>query len=331
MFELCGMKRKVLIIVMTAMVCIIGNGCMEIGERQNGNLLHQKDIRIVVTDSGLGGLSVMQHLIESIKESGYYSKAELIFVNAVFDSLGYNALNSRVDKISRFNKVLGAIEERYKPDAIVVACNTLSVLIDDTEFIKKSDTPVVSIIEPGVNLIRATFENDKSASVIIFGTETTIEEGNHIAALRDFMIPESNIIPQACPQLQNYIEEDPYSEETAMLIDYYMQEALAKLPDESGSVYLSLNCTHYGYSEKLWVEAFKNTLYTFGGVINPNRAMAEMLIVKAGRSRNDTEFQLSVISKVELNNTGALQRFFLDTAPKISDALKNYTLVPDLF
>jgi glutamate racemase len=325
------MKRELLITVLMAMFLFIGFGCREIGEKQNSYLLHHKTLRIVVTDSGLGGLSVMQHLIDRIEESGYYVKAEVIFVNAVFDSLGYNALHSRGEKISRFNKVLEAIEERYDPDAIVVACNTLSVLIDDTEFIKKSNTPVVSIIEPGVNLIRSTIENDKSASVIIFGTETTIEEGNHIAALRDLKMPETKIISQACPQLQNYIEADPNSEETAMLIDYYLQEALAKLPNQSDNVYLSLNCTHYGYSENLWLEMFSNTKYRQGGVINPNKAMAELLIINAGEIRNDTELQLLVVSKVKLVNTEALQKFFGVTAPEISAALRNYSLIPDIF
>jgi glutamate racemase len=324
------MKRELIVTVLMVMLLLNGFGCREIGEGQNSNMLHQKSIRIVVTDSGLGGLSVIQHLINRIRESGYYDKAEIIFVNAVFDSQGYNALPSRGDKISRFNKVLQAIEERYEPDAIVVACNTLSVLIDYTEFMKKSDTPVVGIVEPGVNLIRVSLENDKSASVIIFGTETTIEEGNHAAALRNFKIPDSIVITQACPQLQNYIEEDPYSEETAMLIDFYMQEALAKLPEESNSVYISLNCTHYGYSEKLWIETFQNTQFKLAGVINPNRTMADMLIVKAGKLRNETELKLSVVSKVELNNTEALQKYFLISCPEISDALKNYTLIPEL-
>jgi len=186
------MKRKVLLIMLTTLVFCIVTGCNETKERQNIHLLRQKTIRIVVTDSGLGGLSVMEDLMHKIRESGYYAKAEIIFVNALFDSQsGYNALNSRNDKINRFNTVPEAIENRYAPDAIVVACNTLSVLIDDTEFVKISGTPVIGIIEPGVNLIKAQIENDPSATVIIFGTETTIEEESHITALHSYKIPKT--------------------------------------------------------------------------------------------------------------------------------------------
>jgi glutamate racemase len=328
------MKRKVLSTMLMTLVFCMVTGCREDNKKQSDYLLREKTIKIVVTDSGLGGLSVMEDLMHKIRESGYYAKAEIIFVNALFDSQsGYNALNLRSDKINRFNTVLEAIEKRYAPDAVVVACNTLSVLIDDTEFIKKSGTPVIGIIDPGVNLIKAHIENDPSAIVIIFGTETTIEEESHITALRDYRIPENRIVSQACPQLQSYIEEDPFSEETAMLIDFYLQEALAKLAEESQTVYISLNCSHYGYSTNLWIEALSNTPWKFGGIINPNSTMADMLIMRSDRTDSEkvTELKLSVVSKVELGNTEALQNYFLDNAPEISGALEVYSLLPDLF
>jgi glutamate racemase len=328
------MKIRVLSIMLITLGFFIVTGCRNNEKKQNDYLLRQKTIKIVVTDSGLGGLSVMEDLMHKIRESGYYTEAEIIFVNALFDSQsGYNALNSRNDKIIRFNTVLDAIESRYAPDAIVVACNTLSVLIDETEFIKKSGTPVIGIVEPGVSLIKAKIEDDPSATIIIFGTETTIEEESHIKALRNNKIPEKRIVSQACPQLQSYIEEDPYGEETAMLIDFYTQEALAKLADDSHTVYISLNCSHYGYSTNFWVEAMNNAPWKFGGIINPNSSMADILIVRSDRTDSEkvAELKFSVVSKVELGNTVALQNYFFHNAPEISGALKGYFLLPDLF
>ena len=42
-----------------------------------------KEITIVITDSGLGGLDVMGDIAEKFSESGHYKKVNLIFINAL--------------------------------------------------------------------------------------------------------------------------------------------------------------------------------------------------------------------------------------------------------
>jgi len=110
---------------------------------QNGivpaSFLGKEEITVVITDSGLGGLSVMDDVARKLKISGCFKKVNLIFANALFNAnTGYNALQTRAEKINQFSNVLTGIEQHFKPDVILIACNTLSVLYKETEFFKKS-------------------------------------------------------------------------------------------------------------------------------------------------------------------------------------------------
>lgn len=311
----------------------IATGCISPDRSDGKYLIRKKDIKIVITDSGLGGLSVMEDIAIAISKSGYYERAELIFVNALFDAeSGYNSLTTRDEKVKIFNKVLAGIEHHYSPDAIVVACNTLSVLIDENEYISSLKTPVIGIIEPGVELIFNKLGEDKSSAVIVFGTETTIEEGSHLKALRSMNVAENRIVTQACPHLQSYIEQDPDGEETELLIGYYLQEALSGIPEGFSDIFLSLNCSHYGYSEKLWKEAASNTGYNLAGILNPNSQMSGMIIVQEDSTgKAGPEITMKVVSKVEIRNVVPVARIFAETSPRLSEALHNYVIVSDLF
>ncbi len=293
----------------------------------------KEEITIVVTDSGLGGLSVMDDVAKKMKSYGCFKKVNLIFVNALFDSnSGYNALKTREEKIGIFNNVLTGIEQKFHPDAILIACNTLSVLYRETDFVKKSKTPIFGIVEPGVQLIAERMVSDPTSAVILFGTETTIEEANHLKALLALNISDKRIVTKSCPQLQSYIEQNPEGEETEMLISVYLNEALEHLPKTDGLIYLSLNCSHFGYSEPLWRKAFAGTSYKLGGIIDPNFRMADLLITKKSQGRyTDTILSYLVVSKIELLNADAMFQVFSKKSSEMALAIKKYQLMPALF
>ncbi|MEZ4999725.1 MAG: aspartate/glutamate racemase family protein [Bacteroidales bacterium] len=244
------------------------------------NNVYRKDsITVVITDSGLGGLSVMNYLAARLEQAGSFSEVNLIFVNALFDKeTGYNTLQTREEKVSTFNRVLESIGRVYKPDVILIACNTLSVIYRDTQFANSSDIPIIGIVEPGVELILSKLVPDAGSSVIIMGTETTISEGTHRRELLENNIEEERIVTEPCPQLQSYIEEDPESEMVEMLISFYVNEALQKTRQREDKIYLSLNCSHFGYSLPLWKKACENQGYDIRGILDPNYLMCDALI-----------------------------------------------------
>ncbi len=298
-----------------------------------GSLYQKQGITIVITDSGLGGLSVMVDIAKKMKALRCFEKVDLIFVNALFDAYtGYNSLKTKEEKINILNNVLTGIEEHYHPDVILIACNTLSVIYKEADFIKKSKTPVIGIVEPGVQMIREKMEEDTTSKVIIFGTETTIEENSHKKALVDMNIAEERIITKACPQLQSYIEQNPSGEETEMLISVYLNEALEEMNRNDVKVYLSLNCSHFGYSEDLWEKAMQNSPYHSGGILNPNYIMGDILLSSKYKNRfADTKISFLVVSKTELLNVAPMVNIFREDAPALAEALKNYVVVPLLF
>lgn len=323
--------KLIAIFIVVIVTALMAESCLPGGEKAEHGQLAKKHIKIAVTDSGLGGLSVMEDIAARISGSGYYASAELVFVNALFDaSSGYNAILSREEKVRVFGQVLAAIESKVAPDAIVVACNTLSVLIDDTGFRESSDTPVYGIINPGVDLIYNTLMADSSSVVLIFGTETTIEEGTHKRLLLERGIAADRIITQACPQLQSFIEAGPEGEDTGMLIAFYVSEALSSVEIDSAKVYISLNCSHYGYSTKLWEKALMESAFLPGGVLNPNNMMADKLIRKAMRTK-ETDISYSVITKVPLDKNLLLFDLVALRSAALAEALMNYSLEPDLF
>jgi len=325
--------RSVYMILALIFILFFGETGYAMGDDQNHPIVDRKEITVVITDSGLGGLAVMDDIARKLTGAGYYKRVNLIFVNALFDAeKGYNALPSREEKINMFNSVLHGIENRFHPDIILIGCNTLSVLYEETDFVKRSDTPVVGIVQPGVKLIANRLLQNEKSVVIITGTETTISEGSHRKALLEKGFPDRRIITQACPELQSYIEKDPVGEDTEMLISYYVDEALSQLTKENIPIYLSLNCTHYGYSEKLWQKAFNNAGADLVEVLNPNIMMGDLLIAEKNKNRfKNTRITHSVYSKVVIKNKGSIYNLFKDSSPELAEALMHYVIDTNLF
>ncbi|MBN2521661.1 MAG: aspartate/glutamate racemase family protein [Bacteroidales bacterium] len=296
-------------------------------------LFQKENITIVITDSGLGGLSVMNDIAEKLKLSGSFSHVNMIFVNALFDAnTGYNSLQSREEKITVLNRVLNGINLHYSPDIILIACNTLSVLYKETDFVNESKTPVIGIVQAGVDLISENLEKYPDSRVIIFGTETTIEEDSHKKALLQQNMNNQRIITKACPQLQSYIEQNPNGEETEMLISAYMSEALESIPNDNGLVFTSLNCSHFGYSEEFWKNAIESSSYKSGGILNPNFTMGNFLMEEKYRFRYpETKITYQVVSKVELLNEKSMFNIFNAKSPELAKAIDHYEIIADLF
>lgn len=290
---------------------------------------------IVVTDSGLGGLSVMAEAAARLKESGAYRRVRLIFVNALFtEDGGYNSLPTRAEKIRVFGNVLRSIESRYSPDLILVACNTLSVLLPDTPAAREARAPIRGIVEPGAGLLAEAWKKNPAAAVLLFGTETTIAEGAHRARLVELGVPGDRIVAQACPELASYIEDAPDGENTALLISSYVDEALARSPTPPPPVVAGLVCTHYGYAESLWKSAFADKKIDVRGLVDPNGSLARAVLPPGATKRFDrTAVEARVVSMVGIaeNKRTALGARLALRSPEVAAALRACERVPGLF
>ncbi len=298
-------------------------------------LLQKESITIVVTDSGLGGLSVLADAAVKFQRYAVFREVKLIFVNALFrDEGGYNSLHSREEKLKVFSSALQSMQDRYAPDIILVACNTLSVLIPDTGFVRTSTVPVVGIVENGVEQIADQLRDKPSGKNIIFATQTTVDEGTHKNLLLKQGIKEEQIVTQSCPQLTLYIEKGYDDSYTEMLIDAYVDEALSQMGETTGPLSISFNCTHYGYSMEFWKQAFASRGVEVAAFLNPNTRMVDFLLPASLQQRYpQSEVTVKVVSMIDIpaDRQDSIGRYLHTISPATETALREFELYSDLF
>ena len=299
------------------------------------HFFQKESVTIAVTDSGLGGLSVMAEAVRRMKEAGVFKKVDFVFCSALFSlEGGYNSLRTRKEKVRIFSSALESLAKNFHPDLILIACNTLSVLYADTMFSRKTKIPVVGIIETGVELISQSLRGNPGSWAIIFGTPTTISEGTHKKRLMDRGFDSSRIVVMSCPELENYIEKDYAGDETEMLIAACVDEALQKVATPRPPLFVSLNCTHFGYSLPLWEKAFQDAGVKPLGVLNPNSRMIDFIFPPEYRQRfPKTEIGARVVSMVEIaqEKIQSLGKWLKNVSPETAEALAHYKHLPSLF
>jgi glutamate racemase len=295
----------------------------------------KSDVTIVVTDSGLGGLSVAADLAARLPVSGIVRSARVVFVNAEPDvAFGYNDMKLEADKARVFDAALAAMEARYKPDLILIACNTLSVVYPGTAHAKRGGTETAEIVGLGADFIHKELAAKPDATALVFATKTTIESGAHKKLLVGKGVPADHVVGEACPRLAGAIERGVASEETAAYVKKFVAEALEKRPAKTGPIIASLNCTHYGYVKPLWEQAFAAAGYPGVKVLDPNPLMTDLVLKEGGAKRfPSTAVTVEVVSKVPIDeatrkNLGALLRA---VSPETADALARYRHDPALF
>jgi len=288
----------------------------------------KSDVTVSVTDSGLGGLSIMADAAARMKAAGIFRTARFIFTNALFSAQGgYNTLRTKEEKAARFDEVLESIDGRNKPDLILIACNTLSVIYDATTFSKRAGIPVIPIAPAATDLISSGLREHPESAVLIFGTPTTVSEGTYQKNLADAGFGSGRVFSQACPELEVFIERDCAGEETALLIDGFIEEALGMLPKPRPPLFVSLNCTHYGYSLPLWEQAFARAGIKPLAILNPNSRMSDILFPPELMNRYPrTEVQAEVASRVEIPKTtvDSLGAWLKKISLEVAEALRRY-------
>lgn len=293
------------------------------------------DVTIVVTDSGLGGLSVAADLAARLPASGIVKSARIVFVNAEPDpAFGYNDLRNDADKVRIFDGALSAMEARWKPDLILIACNTLSVVWPRTEHARTGGVETVEIVGLGAGLIRKELAARPDATALVFATKTTIESEAHKKLLVAEGVAPDHVVGEACPKLAGAIERGSASAETVGYVNKFVADALEKKTTKGGPLVVSLNCTHYGYVKPLWEQAFAAAGHPGVKVLDPNPLMTDVVLREGGAKRfRETAVTVEAVSKVPVDegaraNLAALLR---KTSPETADALMRIRHDPALF
>ena len=295
----------------------------------------KRDLHLVVTDSGLGGLSVCAEVERNLRRAGRGGNVRLTYFNASPDrQRGYNDMPDMASRARMFDRALESMG-RFQPDVILIACNTLSILYSLTECSRKSIIPVQGIIDAGLDLCHESLCADPGGSLVILGTRTTIESGVHRDGLVQKGVDPRRVAAVSCHGLAAAIEVDPDGPVVAGMIERCSAETgKAGLPGEV--LYAGLCCTHYTYVSGYIRAALDRHTGMTVRILDPNRRLADSLAAgmqSAQPGPAGVVLTVEVVSKVELD--GSKRRVIADRlesrSPDTAQALLSYTHIPDLF
>ena len=183
---------------------------------------------IGVFDSGVGGLSVLHHIRQTLPHERLIYIADSGHVPYGDKSPSY--IEQRSHTLTRFLIEQGA-------DAIVIACNTATAAAV-ASLRSQFSIPVIGM-EPAVKpAVAAT----KSGVVGVLATVGTLESAR-FAALLEKYAGDVEIVTQGCPGLVEQVElGELNSAKTRDLIERYTAPLLKR-----GADTLILGCTHYSF------------------------------------------------------------------------------------
>jgi len=303
-------------------------------------------MKIVIIDSGLGGLSVCALLIHLLKN---YSVPEnfdppsydikITYVNAVpSNDLGYNTMSGEHEQIETFEKIISNTVRLISPDNIFVACGTLSVLLNQMTNPSDKSLKIEGMVSIGIQLLMDNLKNIPKAKAIIMATPTTVNKNIFQRELLKNGIAKNQIVAQSCPNLANEISNDSEGSKVEKRIQYWVKKSLEQLQGKTTDhLMLFLGCTHYSYHENAFKMAFFNEGFNKLTVLNPNYAAAEKLknYVLNYQSINSVLkncFSINFLTPYAIPEQEkiTLKKLLTPISPETSKALINAQIVPEL-
>ncbi len=298
-------------------------------------LSDKENWRIVITDSGLGGLSICADLEKRLRSASENRPIRLVYVNAWPDSRhGYNDLPDPASRAAVLDKALAAIMS-FRPGLILIACNTLSVVYELTEFRKTPPVPVAGIIDEGVEVFYRALTRDHGSTLVLFGTRTTIESEEHLRRLTRRGIDARRVFMGACHGLAGAIDKDPDSPALAGMVEECVSRALQGIKID-GTVYAGLCCTHYAYIADIFRRSLEIRTGTKIDILDPAEHLLRNLTAGLEDLRpggTEPDIEVEVVSKVELAEAQrrAVARRLEPVSTRTARALIEYTRIPELF
>jgi len=300
-------------------------------------------MHLVITDSGLGGLSVcakLKNLLEEADSKKKYPKFNLkiTYINAApSNELGYNDMSEKSKQISTFKNIILNIEKFYSPDLIFIACGTLSVLLKELQLSKDLTEKIEDIIPIGTKLLLDSLNEDPKTKTIIFGTPTTISTNNFKNELLKYGISNNRIITQACPELATNISNDFEGVKVSRLIKKFVKNTLKNINNVETYLIVFLACTHYTYRELFFYNSFSLEGYKNINIISPNFASALflrdfILLEKKDLNIKTSEISLEFISPYSIpkQEKETLTKLINPISTDTSLALQNAIIFPEL-
>lgn len=181
---------------------------------------------IGVMDSGVGGLSVLRHLVAQVPQADFMYYADSAY--APYGNTSADKIRARCLWIADHLIAQGA-------QALVVACNTATAAAIST-MRQHYSIPIIGM-EPAVKPAAAA---SKNGIIGVLATTGTLQSAQFAALLENYG-QHVRVVTQACVGLVEYIEQGALeSPHMQALLRQYCQPLL-----DAGADTIVLGCTHY--------------------------------------------------------------------------------------
>jgi glutamate racemase len=191
---------------------------------------------ILVFDSGIGGLSVLQPI------RALLPRAPIVYAA---DSAGYPYGTRRAAEIeARVPAMLGRLAERFNPQLIVIACNTASTIaLDAVRF--ALDLPVVGTV-PAIKPAAAL---SRTRAIGVLGTETTVRQP-YLDRLAQEFASDCTVVRHGSAELVDLAEAKLRGETTDPEPYRRILDSLYAQPGGAAIDTVVLACTHFPLVEE---------------------------------------------------------------------------------
>ncbi len=294
-------------------------------------------LRIVATDSGLGGLSVTADVVERLRQRSAARAVHVEFFNGrPTEAVGYDRMESEERRLRVFSRALDAMTRVFAPDVILVACNSLSVLYDRTAFAARRQAvpAVLEIVGLGVAQVAGFLRAHPRAPALLFAATTTVQSGVHRRRLEADGIAAGRLWYQECRSLPLTIEEDPEGPKARALVEQAVGAALRRVRDPAAPFAAALLCTHFGFARRLFEQAFAAAGAAGAVLLDPTPRMAETLLAGVPQDApGAAAVEVAVSSHIPIppGVRAAMGRCLAARSPATAGALHAYALRPNLF
>lgn len=213
----------------------------------------QQNLPIGVFDSGMGGLTVLKALRQTLPNESFLYLGDTA-------RLPYGTKS--IKTVQNYAKQMAAILIKRKIKALVIACNTATTAA--LPLLQKTfpDLPVIGVLQPGAN---AAIQATKNQRIYILATETTIASYGYQHLILEHC-PKAQLIGKAAPVLVALAEEGLTDNAVSLeALKYYLSDL-----DEEDT--LLLGCTHF----PVFIPALQALLPKIN-LVNPAQATAREL------------------------------------------------------
>lgn len=197
---------------------------------------------IGVFDSGIGGLSVLKHLVRLLPLERY------VYLG---DTARVPYGNKSAETVLSYSAQCAAFLLTHNVKMIVVACNTVSALALET--LRASLTiPVIGVIEPAA---REAVKRTRNRHIGVIGTRATVASDSYARAINAADNSQHyDVHSLPCPLFVPLVEEGWIdTPATRLIAEEYLRPLIA-----NGIDTLVLGCTHYPLLEPVLASLLPN-------------------------------------------------------------------------